>query len=134
MSEEEDEFDKDFELLESMTWDDTIINKEYEQLKENCNENENESNNSSEIDEEEERNEKELLEELVQQLKELNTIENNSSQVEFKDHCNLNLLDRNNEEINLVSVSKHATLEISWNMLNNWDQKCQEVKNNEANT
>jgi hypothetical protein len=104
----DDELEADYELLAAMTWDDNG----YESKIEKDAPREQAPSPLGQLDGEE----LQVLDQLVQDIKELTPVEGS---------CESSHLPT---EVSLVSTSKDAKIEISWEMFKNWDQGCGECQ------
>jgi DNA replicative helicase MCM subunit Mcm2 (Cdc46/Mcm family) len=121
LAEMEEDFEKDFELLADMTWDDHPLEDSHGDLSHS-----DKDDDSDELNQKihEERNginwnddnqeEIEVLNQLIEEIKEFTPIQNSEIQDVESDR-----------QVSLVSRSKDAKIEISWEMMRNWDQNCE---------
>jgi hypothetical protein len=119
---DEEELDKDFELLANMTWDDTHLESSFhdsdDDEEDTLKNHEDEMNGNGDDREEEIK----VLNQLIQEIKELTPLEETS---ELK-------VTQDDRDVSLVSRSKDAKIEISWEMMRNWDQNCEASSQNES--
>jgi hypothetical protein len=109
----DEELDADYELLDSMTWDDSLGAEEIGEIRSKGEE----TPSQEELHDEKECGEElQVLDQLVQDIKEFRPLE--VSQTPYQ-------LDA---EVSLVSTSKDAKIEISWQMFKNWDQQCEQAE------
>lgn len=108
---EDGDYEREYELLSEMTWTDEIFESHNQQIED--------SDDQTSEDQEQDlpQEELEVLNQLIEDIKELKVVQ----------ECQKIEQELSNTNVNLVSTSKDAKIEISWSLFNEWEKDCRKL-------